>query len=82
MYGGNSSIELSTDEDENRSQEELKKIYKEQMRYEGFTRSLISMQKILITNTQKMYQELGEKKIDASVIWGDEDDCALDGFII
>ena len=43
MYGGNSSIELSTEEDENRlSQNELHKVYKEQMKYEGFTRSLIS----------------------------------------
>ena len=76
MYGGNSSIELSTDEDENRlSQDELKKIYKEQMRYEGFTRSLISTAKNFnLFNTQKMYQELGEKNIDASVIWGDEDE--------
>ena len=76
MYGGNSSIELSTEEDENRlSQNELHKVYKEQMKYEGFTRSLISTAKNFnLFNTQKMYQELGKKKIDASVIWGDEDE--------
>ena len=76
MYGGNSSIELTTNEDENRlSQDELNKIYKEQMEYEGFTRSLISTaNNFNLFNTQKMYQELGKKKINASVIWGDEDE--------
>ncbi len=76
MYGGSSSIELSTEEDENRlSQDELNKVYKEQMKYEGFTRSLISTaNNFNLFNTQKMYQELGQKKIDASVIWGDEDE--------
>ena len=76
IYGGNSSIELTTEEDENRlSQDELNKVYKEQMKYEGFTRSLISTAKNFnLFNTQKMYQELGKKKIDASVIWGDEDE--------
>tara|TARA_Y100000022_G_scaffold171465_1_gene157938 strand:- start:148 stop:1119 length:972 start_codon:yes stop_codon:yes gene_type:complete len=76
MYGGNSSIELSTKLDENRlSQDELNKVYKEQMKYEGFTRSLISTaNNFNLFNTQKMYQELGQKKIDASVIWGDEDE--------
>ena len=76
MYGGNSSIELSTEEDKNRlSQNELHKVYKEQMKYEGFTRSLISTaNNFNLFNTQKMYQELGKKKIDSSVIWGDEDE--------
>ncbi len=76
MYGGNSSIELSTNEDENRlSQDELNKIYKEQMKYEGFTRSLISTaNNFNLFNTQKMYQELGKKKINASVIWGNVDE--------
>ena len=76
MYGGNSSIELSTEEDENRLlQDELNKVYKEQMKYEGFTRSLVSTARNFnLFNTQKMYQELGKKKIDASVIWGDEDE--------
>ena len=76
MYGGNSSIELSTEEDENRlSQDELNNVYKEQMKYEGFTRSLVSTaSNFNLFNTQKMYQELGKKKIDASVIWGDEDE--------
>ena len=76
MYGGNSSIELTTEEDENRlSQDQLNKVYKEQMKYEGFTRSLISTaSNFNLFNTQKMYQELGKKKIDASVIWGDEDE--------
>ncbi len=82
MYGGSSSIELSTEEDENRlSQDELNKVYKEQMKYEGFTRSLISTaNNFNLFNTQKMYQELGQKKIDASVIWGDEDEIVpIDG---
>ena len=76
MYGGNSTIELSTEEDKNRlSQDELNKVYKEQMKYEGFTRSLISTaSNFNLFNTQKMYQELAKKKIDASVIWGDEDE--------
>ncbi|MFL2769063.1 MAG: alpha/beta fold hydrolase, partial [Gammaproteobacteria bacterium] len=62
MYGGSSSIKLSTDEDENRlSQVELNKVYKEQMKYEGFTRSLISTaNNFNLFNTQKMYQELGK----------------------
>lgn len=76
IYGGNSSIELTTDEDENRlSQDKLNKVYKEQMKYEGFTRSLISTaNNFNLFNTQKMYQELGKKKIYASVIWGVEDE--------
>ena len=76
MYGGSSSIELTTEEDENRlSQDELKKIYKEQMMYEGFTRSLLSTAKNFnLLNTQKMYQELGKMKINASVIWGNADE--------
>ena len=73
MYGGNSSIELSTEDDKNRlSQGELNNVYKEQMKYEGFTRSLVSTaSNFNLFNTQKMYQELGKKKIDASIIWGD-----------
>jgi len=76
MYGGNSSIELTTEEDENRlSQDELNKVYREQMKYEGFTRSLISTAKNFnLLNTQKMYQELGKKNINSSVIWGDVDE--------
>ncbi len=76
MYGGSSSIKLTTDDDENRlSQKELNTVYKEQMKYEGFTRSLISTAKNFnLFNTQKMYQELGKKKINASVIWGDVDE--------
>ena len=76
MYGGSSSIRLSTEEDENRlSQDELNKIYKEQMKYEGFTRSLLSTAKNFnLFNTQKMYQELGKMKINASVIWGNGDE--------
>ena len=76
MYGGSSSIRLSTEEDENRlSQDELNKIYKEQMKYEGFTRSLLSTAKNFnLFNTQKMYQELGKMKINASVIWGNTDE--------
>ena len=76
MYGGSLSIELTTEEDENRlSQDELNKIYKEQMKYEGFTRSLISTAKNFnLFNTQKMYQELGKKNIKASVIWGNADE--------
>ena len=76
MYGGSSSIKLSTDEDENRlSQNELNTIYREQMKYEGFTRSLVSTAKNFnLFNTQKMFQELGKKNINSSVIWGDADE--------
>jgi hypothetical protein len=76
MYGGSSSIKLTTQEDNNKlSQDELNKVYKEQMKYEGFTRSLISTaNNFNLFNTQKMYQELGEKNINASVIWGDADE--------
>ena len=77
-----SSIKLSTQEDSNRlSQDELNKAYKEQMKYEGFTRSLISTaNNFNLFNTQKMYQELGEKNINASVIWGDADEVVpIDG---
>ena len=82
MYGGSSSIRLSTEEDENRlSQDELNKIYKEQMMYEGFTRSLLSTAKNFnLFNTQKMFQELGKKNINSSVIWGDADEIVpIDG---
>ena len=75
MYGGSSSIKLTTNEDENKlSQVELNEAYKEQMRYEGFTRSLIStINNFNLLNTKEMYQELGKKNIRASVIWGDAD---------
>ena len=54
MYGGNSSIKLSSNHDSNHvSQEELNSIYKEQMQYEGFTRALLSTAKNLIYLTQK-----------------------------
>jgi pimeloyl-ACP methyl ester carboxylesterase len=82
MYGGSSSIKLTTQEDNNKlSQDELNKVYKEQMKYEGFTRSLISTaNNFNLFNTQKMYQELGEKNINASVIWGDADEVVpIDG---
>ena len=76
MYGGNSSIKLSTDIDINKlSQEELNEVYKEQMLYEGFTRSLLSTAKNFnLFNTKNMYQDLGSKNINASVIWGDADE--------
>ena len=76
MYGGSSSIKLSTDEDKNKlSQFELNKVYQEQMKYEGFTRSLISTaNNFNLFNTKNMYQELGKKNISASVIWGDADE--------
>ena len=82
MYGGSSSIELSTKEDEKGlSQDELNNAYKEQMKYEGFTRSLIStVNNFNLFNTQKMYQELGMKNINASVIWGEADEVVpIDG---
>ena len=82
MYGGNSSIKLSTDIDINKlSQEELNEVYKEQMLYEGFTRSLLSTAKNFnLFNTKNMYQDLGSKNINASVIWGDADEIvSIDG---
>ncbi len=76
MYGGNSSIQLSTEEDSNKlSQSHLNEVYKEQMKYEGFTRSLLSTVKHFnLFNTKKMYKELGKKNIKASVIWGNSDE--------
>lgn len=76
MYGGNSSIELSSKEDKNRlSQLDLNNVYREQMKYEGFTRSLLSTAKHFnLFNSKKMYQNLGTKKISASVIWGSVDE--------
>ena len=82
MYGGNSSIKLSTDIDKNKlSQDELNEVYKEQMLYEGFTRSLLSTAKNFnLFNTKKMYQDLGKKNINASVIWGNADEIvSIDG---
>jgi len=82
MYGGSSSIKLTTNEDENKlSQVELNHVYQEQMKYEGFTRSLIStVNNFNLLNTKKMYQELGKKNIRASVIWGDADEVVpIDG---
>ena len=46
MYGGSSSIKLSSNHDSNHvPQEELNYVYKEQMQYEGFTRALLSTAK-------------------------------------
>jgi len=76
MYGGNSSIEIKQNTDAKQiSQEELERVYKEQMRYEGFTRSLLSTAKNFnLFNTKKMYQELGRKDFKFSVIWGTSDE--------
>ena len=76
MYGGNSSIKLSTEEDINKlSQTELNKVYEDQMKYEGFTRSLLSTAKHFnLFNTKNMYKELGKKNIKTSVIWGSSDE--------
>ena len=76
MYGGNSSIEIKQNTDTKQiSQEELERVYKEQMRYEGFTRSLLSTAKNFnLFNTKKMYQELGRKDFKFSVIWGTLDE--------
>ena len=78
---GCSVKQLSPDPFEHIENYELNKVYKEQMKYEGFTRSLVSTARNFnLFNTQKMYQELGKKKIDASVIWGDEDEIvSIDG---
>ena len=49
FYGGNSTLVLSTEEDENHvPQNRLNEIYSEQMSYEGFTRSLYQQLKTLI----------------------------------
>ena len=76
MYGGNSSIKLSSNHDSNHvSQEELNSIYKEQMQYEGFTRALLSTAKNFnLFDTKKMYQELGKLNLKVSVIWGTADE--------
>ena len=76
MYGGNSSIKLSSNYDSNHvSQEELNSIYKEQMQYEGFTRALLSTAKNFnLFDTKEMYQELGKLNLKVSVIWGTADE--------
>ena len=76
MYGGNSSIKLSSNHDSNHvSQEELNFIYKEQMQYEGFTRALLSTAKNFnLFDTKEMYQELGKLNLKVSVIWGTADE--------
>ena len=76
MYGGNSSIKLSSNHDSNHvSQEELNSIYKEQMQYEGFTRALLSTAKNFnLFDTKEMYQELGKLNLKVSVIWGTADE--------
>ena len=52
------------DEDINKlSQSELYKVYEYQMKFEGFTRSLLSTAKNFnLFNTRNMYKELGKKK--------------------
>ena len=76
MYGGNSSIMLSPEEDINKlSQTELNNVYEYQMKFEGFTRSLLSTAKNFnLFNTRNMYKELGKKNIKTSVIWGSSDE--------
>ena len=76
MYGGNSSLKLSSNHDSNHvSQEELNSIYKEQMQYEGFTRALLSTAKNFnLFDTKEMYQELGKLNLKVSVIWGTADE--------
>ena len=76
MYGGSSSIKLSSYHDSNHvPQEELNSVYKEQMQYEGFTRSLLSTAKNFnLFDTKEMYQELGKLNLKVSVIWGTADE--------
>ena len=45
------------------------------MKFEGFTRSLLSTAKNFnLFNTRYMYKELGKKNIKTSVIWGSSDE--------
>ena len=76
FYGGNSTLVLSTKEDENHvPQNRLNEVYKEQMSYEGFTRSLLStIKNFNLFRDKSSFEGIGELGIPCSVIWGTSDE--------
>ena len=72
FYGGNATLTLSTLEDEQHvPQERLNEIYREQMKYEGFTRSLLStIKNFNLFQDKSSFKDIGNSEIPCSVIWG------------
>ncbi len=76
FYGGNATLTLSTLEDEQHvPQERLNEIYREQMKYEGFTRSLLStIKNFNLFQDKSSFKGIGNSEIPCSVIWGTSDE--------
>ena len=76
FYGGNATLILSTLEDEQHvPQERLNEIYREQMKYEGFTRSLLStIKNFNLFQDKSSFKDIGNSEIPCSVIWGTSDE--------
>jgi len=76
FYGGNSTLILSTEEDENHvPQNRLNEIYSEQMSYEGFTRSLLStIKNFNLFRDKSSFKGIGKLDLPCSVIWGTSDE--------
>ena len=83
FYGGNATLTLSTLEDEKHvPQERLNEIYREQMKYEGFTRSLLStIKNFNLFQDKSSFKDIGNSEIPCSVIWGTSDETvSFDGY--
>ena len=76
FYGGSATLTLSTLEDEQHvPQERLNEIYREQMKYEGFTRSLLStIKNFNLFQDKSSFKDIGNSEIPCSVIWGTSDE--------
>ena len=76
FYGGNATLTLSTLEDEQHvPQERLNEIYREQKKYEGFTRSLLStIKNFNLFQDKSSFKDIGNSEIPCSVIWGTSDE--------
>ena len=82
LYGGNAKPELSTKDDPiTVDQQKIHRLLEEQMKYEGFTRSLLSTAKNFnLVDTRTMYSNLSQLNIPSSVIWGTNDEiCSYEG---
>ena len=83
FYGGNATLTLSTLEDEKHvPQERLNEIYREQMKYEGFTRSLLStIKNFNLFQDKSSFKDIGNSEIPCSVVWGTSDETvSFDGY--
>ncbi len=76
LYGGNARPQLSTKDDPIKvDQKKIHRLLEEQMKYEGFTRSLLSTAKNFnLVDTRSMYSNLSQLNIPSSVIWGTNDE--------